>query len=60
MISRIIRSRDERGFSNTQHQRAPDPVPVVPGREIKNVVLLQVAKQIKIETKKANKQGKAV
>jgi len=38
----------------------PDPVPVVPGREIKNVVLLQVAKQIKIETKKANKQGKAV
>ena len=57
MVSRIIRSRDEKDFSNTQHQGAPDPVPLVPGREIKNAVLLQVAKQIEIETKKANKKA---
>ena len=57
MLSRITRSRDERGFSNTQHQGAPDPVLVVLGREIKNAVLLQVAKQIEIETKKANKKA---
>ena len=55
MISRITRSRDERGMSITQHH----PVPVILGREIKIAVLLQVAKQIEIETKKANKQGKA-
>ena len=59
-ISRITRSRDERGLSNTQHHGVSDPVPVIPGREIKNAVLLQVVKQIKIETKKANEQGKAI
>jgi len=32
-----------------QHLGAPDPVPVVLGREINNVVLLQVAKHVEIE-----------
>jgi len=57
MITRITRSRDERGSSNTQHHGVSDPVWVVLGRENKNAVLLQVTKQIKIEMKKANKQG---
>ena len=60
MISRITRSKDERGSSNSQWHGVSDPVPVIPGREIKNAVLLQVVKQIKIETKKANEQGKAI
>ena len=59
MISRITRSRDESGLSNTQHHGVSDPVLVIPRREIKNAVLLQVAKQIEIEMKKANEQGKA-
>ena len=65
MISRITRSRDERGLSYTclsytQHHGVSDPVPVILGRKINNAVLLQVVKQIKIETKKANEQGKAI
>ena len=60
MISRITRSRDERGLPITQHHGVSDPVLVIPGREIKNAVLLQVVKQIKIATKKANEQGKAI
>jgi len=53
MISRSTRSRDERAFSTAQHQAVPDPVPVVLGKDIKNAVLMQVAKQIKIKMKKA-------
>ena len=60
MISRITRSKDKRGSSNTQHHGVSDPVPVIPGREIKNAVLLQVVKQIKMEKKKANEQGKVI
>ena len=60
MISRITRSRDESGLPNTQHYGVSDPVPVILGREIKNAVLLQVVKQIEIEMKKANEQGKAI
>ena len=59
MISIITRSRDERGSSNTQHHGVSNLVPVVQGRENKNV-LLQVMKQIKIKMKKANKQGKPI
>ena len=60
MISRITSSRDERGLPNTQHHGVSNPVPGILGREIMNAVLLQVAKQIKIEMKKANKQDKAI
>ena len=60
MISRITRSRDERCSPNTQHHGVSDLVPVVLGREIQNAVLLQVAKQSKIEMKRANEEGKAI
>jgi len=60
MIPRITRSREERGSSNALHHGVSDPVPVILEREIKNAVLLQVVKQIEIEMKKANKQGKAI
>ena len=60
MISRITRANDERGSSNAQHHGVSDPVPVIPGREIKSAVLLQVVKQIESEMKKANKQGKPI
>ena len=60
MISRITRSRDERDLSNTQHHGVSDLVSAILGREIKNAVFLQVAKQIESEMKKANEQGKAI
>ena len=60
MISRITRSRDKRGLPKTQHHEVSDPVPVVLGKEIMNAVLLQVAKQSKIEMKRANEEGKAI
>ena len=60
MISRITRSRDDRGLSNTHHHGVSDPVLVILGREIKNAILLQVANKIKIEMKKANEHGKAI
>jgi len=60
MISKITRSRDERGPSNTQYHGVSDPLPVIPRKEIKSAVLLQVVKQIKIEMKKAYEQSKAI
>ena len=53
MISRITRSREERAFCTTENQAVPDAVLVVPGKDKKNVVLLEVAMQIEIEMKKA-------
>jgi len=60
MIPRIIRSRDKRSSPNTPSHGVSDPVLVIPGREIKSAVLLQVVKQIESEMKKANKQGKPI
>ena len=60
MIPRIARSSEERVVSATQHQAVANPILVVLEKDIKNAILLQTAKQIKIKMKKAKELGEAV